>query len=747
MKKNCKKIFFIVTAMVLSATMALSACSDKGLKTSGFELGHYDGSDTSAGYDTELLYKNNSELWGGDSGVIWVSEEDGEKLKENGVVDKNGESLGGYFYQYMSSCGGVASYGAVIDEPSGLGQGATYFVVTRSPDLNDWEICGAVDSGMGLFVGTDEWMYDWSWAPEAIHLPWDLKDASGEIAPYAGKYMLYFSARTKEWTPELGELGAIYSNSNSTAAADRFAFGIAVSDSPVGPFRLVSSENFYGDSEAKQPITKDFLGNEFHGIDDGVHEQGVLTSINPTVMFNVVGESSGLTDSFTPIDCSPFIDDDGSMYLVFVKHASTEAANTGFLPANGNNTWGMRMIDPVTPDYSSIRKLVTNGLTDESKLGQGLTTQIVWKGDAAIAGGMTEKEALAKYPVWRDYPIYEDPTHANNNYTIVEGGECPYEYIDTFPDGTKFESNISGINDGYICEAPQLIKTKDGQGKAKYIITYSPVGVGWDYYDIKWAYSTTPLGTYTKPKPEDRFLEGYDEKTAYMTTIGHSQFIDTGEEIWFAHWEGDRPGTTNTNPGRIFACAQASWQYYADYDIYLPIGNGPSISLQALPSVATGYTNVASKATVQATNGIGDTEEYLNDGMVVTTILREGKEFAFKNSTVITLTFDTPVSVRGLLIYNAYDIDYAFGGIKNIQFTLAEKPTWYEGDKSGLTCYISDLGFTPTYIYTSDTYTSACTASVATFNEIKVNKIEIEITAAYGDNSEMHVSDIVVLGK
>ncbi len=739
MRKFAKKIFFIATAMVLSVTTLLSACSDKSVKANGFALGHYDGSDTSNGYDTDLLYKNNSELWGGDSGIIWVSEEDGEKLKEKGVVDKNGESYGGYFYQYQSACGGVNSYGAIIDEPSGLGRGSTYLVTTRSPDLNDWEICGAVDSGMAVFVDQYEWLLGQTWAPECIQLPWDMKTPDGEPAPYAGKFMMYFCGSTKSWNSTLGSYGAIYGSSGGEFNLGSFMMAIAISDSPVGPFRLVNSENVYGDANAKRPVTKDYYGNDYYGFEDGVHELGVVTSYNPAVMFNLVTED--MTRSMTPIDCSPFIDDDGELYVAFVKQTSGEV--TGSMYSGGNNCWVVRMTDPITPDYSSLRKVIQNGRRES---GKGLTTSVVWKGDAAIAAGMSEEEALRKYPVWRDYPVYEDVTHANGNYEILE--ECSYEYVDTFYDGEKFESDMIGVNEGGCAEAPQIIKTKDKAGNTKYIMIYSPYGVsGNDRYDVKWAYSDNPLGPYMKPKIDDMFLLGYDMNTSYMTDMGHVQFLDLGDEIWFGHWEGDRPHTTNTNPGRIYACSQASWQYLEAYDIYAPIANGPSISVQALPQVATGYTNVAAKATVTATNAIGDTKKYLNDGMVVTMDERDGKEFAFKKSTVITLTFDEAVSVRGLFIYNAYDENYAFKNISTIQFTLAEKPDWYGGSSNGLNCYIDGLGFSPIWMEDLQKNVTAGIASVATFNEIKVSKIQIEINEALGFNEEIRISDIMVLGK
>ena len=89
-------------ALILSVGMLFSfaSCGDS---LSGFELGHFDGSDTSKGYDSDLLYQNTSEFLGGDSGVIWVSEEDDPEY-------------GGYFYQYMSECASVNNGGTPSDE-------------------------------------------------------------------------------------------------------------------------------------------------------------------------------------------------------------------------------------------------------------------------------------------------------------------------------------------------------------------------------------------------------------------------------------------------------------------------------------------------------------------------------------------------------------------------------------------------------------------------------------------------------
>ena len=138
-----KKITSIALGVLLS--FGFFGCSNE----SGFTLSHFDGSDLSNGYDTDLLYKNNSNLLGGDAGVIWVSEE-------------QDPVYGGYFYQYQSS----TQY--VINETTGTLSGIpstedgktpqnnqeisyiSHIATTRSKDLNNWELCGAVDNGLSL---------------------------------------------------------------------------------------------------------------------------------------------------------------------------------------------------------------------------------------------------------------------------------------------------------------------------------------------------------------------------------------------------------------------------------------------------------------------------------------------------------------------------------------------------------------------------------------------------------------------
>lgn len=134
------------------------------MKVEGFELSHYDGSDFSNGYDSDLLYKNTSEFLGGDSGVIWVSEEEDPEY-------------GGYFYQYMSECASVNNGGTPDDihgdiaTDSSTAAYTTHIAISRSKDMYDWELCGVLNNGYGLKAGMKAFTEGGIWAPETIRDP------------------------------------------------------------------------------------------------------------------------------------------------------------------------------------------------------------------------------------------------------------------------------------------------------------------------------------------------------------------------------------------------------------------------------------------------------------------------------------------------------------------------------------------------------------------------------------------------
>ena len=126
-------VLFLVMAVLLA-----SACG-KTLKTEGAKLNCFDGLNEDGSYDSSLFYRNDLTVFGGDSDVLWVPEE-------------RDAEYGGWFYQYTSGNGGVATNWKDGYE--------TCFAVSclRSRDLNDWELCGAVDNGFAIELQRDDWV-------------------------------------------------------------------------------------------------------------------------------------------------------------------------------------------------------------------------------------------------------------------------------------------------------------------------------------------------------------------------------------------------------------------------------------------------------------------------------------------------------------------------------------------------------------------------------------------------------------
>ena len=676
MKKFIKILALILTMVTLISSVACSS--------SGFKLSHFDGSDLSNGYDTDLLYKNNSNLLGGDSGVIWVSEE-------------QDPIYGGYFYQYQSSTLHIIneSAGNLSGTPS-TEDGKTptnsediayisHIATTRSKDLNDWELCGALDNGLSLKLLPDSWVYTYIWAAEVIY------------DPVSERYFMYFNAND--------------SGRNSKS----FYGGVAVSNTPVGPFELVTSENMYGSATATNPNGE------------------ILTHTKAPINFEKwYGLPENSEEYEYVADFHPMLDDNGDLYLYFNKR--------NYDPSYSLSVWGVKMKDFATPDYSTITCMVHASNSD----GTWSPVRSVYKGKVENNTPITSKDALnTTYINDPEYPRYLASSYDHLNYW-ADGTQN----TKTLPDGSVNPdfNGYNGINGAVVREGIQVFRNKDKNGKTVYYAAFTFVGVGSSDYDVHWASSYSPLGApgdeFTLPKGTGTGLVlGVDINNDFMSNMGHVQFLNVDGEWWIAHWEWTVPFyySSSTDIGRIYALTQMTWIEKEGYDYYIPVANGPSTHLQPLPSIYTGYKNVAIDASITATKANDNTIKYLNDGLVVTMYEWRDRQFTAKAGTTITLTFDTPKTVRGILIYNSYSEDSAFANIKSIQFDLSETPTWRKAGNEK-TCYIYDLGFNATKY-------QAGSASVATFNEIKVNKITITIDDLLNGADQLKISEIKVLGK
>jgi len=625
----------ILTTLLLLVFAGAACFGCGGAKVSGFELGAFKNDQADGSFDSKYFYRNDLDVFGGDADIEWVPED-------------RDSVYGGWFYMYTSGNDGVP----VQLEPDNTRSAVT---VLRSRDLNDWELCGAVADGFSCVIEQNEWIIQHVWAPEVIYNPTD------------GKYYMYYNA-FGPW----GSEAEPWFNNETDQMFDRFYGAVLMSDTPVGPFRLATSERYYGDATQANP--------------NGDVITGRTPQINVTAHFN-------LDEVFSVIDFSPFYDENGDLYLYFVRHISTGHDH--------NCLWGVKMKDMITPDYDTLTML------------------------AQCSYETVEKKST-------DTPVWSESGYECKGYFGTAEG------VERDPSKGKEWDNEWTINEG-----PQMYKTN-----GRYFLTYSPRGFSDPNYDVKQAIGDSPLGPFRKLPQYPATVMGKNDTNDYATGTGHHTFVEVEGELFCAFYVHADPfsGSTSATDGRIYAFDRVKTIEDPTYGTLL-YGNGPTKSVQPKPYVASGYKNVAGKATVTATNADKDTLKYINDDIFVTHEYFADREFVAKGKTTITLKFAEPQSVGAVMVYNSFNYEYAFSKVDSITFRLAEKPAWYNLDKYTDNCFIEDIPFNAEYFDAENEFIRQGGAAIASFDDIKVTEIAVTISEKIAGEGEIRVSDIVVLGK
>lgn len=550
------------------------------------------------------------------------------------------------------------------------------FMCYRSKDLATWEIIGAID-GYALGVKPDEWAYDCYWAPEMM------RDKQ------TGKYFLYFSARSKKGN------GDNYSSSEATAINssgqwDRLYLGIAMADKPMGPYRLVSALDYNAARGIENKATNA----------DGVVIDGNVVPINFAKNIPAVVKKG--YDFWPAIDVSPFTDDNGDFYLYFSQHVSSVST--------GNAIWVMKMKDLITPDYTTMRLVSLPGYTDVTSEG---------KGDSIYINSGTV------------------------NYASVYGF-TRYSY----------DGNVYG---GGVNEGVNVIKDPDSK---KYFLTYSPFGYGSRRYSIMQAVSDSPFGPFTKLAAgiANPVLGIYNKNDSvdynmstdlsasvdYIAGTGHHCFVRAGDEL-FAVYHAFYNPVNNYNAsgsfmGRRIAADRVFFVYNETVGHNVLYGNGPTDTLQAMPSSTSGYGNVISSADITATNAASDTLKYLSDGLFVMHNAYEQREFSANGESVIEITFPSARKIRAVMLYSAARYKYALKKVGEIKLITS----------SGKEISLKDVQLNSDYYNASKKTMHYGGAIIADFDAVNVTKIVITVSKADKlDRSDetLKISDIVVLGE
>lgn len=291
-----------------------------------------------------------------------------------------------------------------------------------------------------------------------------------------------------------------------------------------------------------------------------------------------------------------------------------------------------------------------------------------------------------------------------------------------------------GKGSASVNEAPYVIYN-DGT----YYLTFSVYAYDQEMYQVRTAVADSPLGPYTKIKPEDggQVIATDTAWSGIISSAGHHCFIKCGDQLMIAyHTFLNRVGIDN---GRALAVDTVSFVDNGKGQTVIH-ANGPTYSYQPLPKEISGYGNVASQATVTASNTAEDSDiSYLTDGLVKIHEIDPVKEFVTKgDNTVITLEFENFVNVRSILLYNSIHYEQAFWGINSIKLHYKSG-----ADTTGVATVRNVLLDTDWNVDTFSEVVYPGTNSIVEFDELPVNKIEITINA----KDAIALNEIVVLGR
>ncbi len=294
--------------------------------------------------------------------------------------------------------------------------------------------------------------------------------------------------------------------------------------------------------------------------------------------------------------------------------------------------------------------------------------------------------------------------------------------------------------------------TDDGIDNGLYYLTFSIGGTNDKLYPVCQATGASPLGPFTKIQPEKGGLLNVPEMHWDIHGSGHHAFFEVGGELYVAY----HTYTVNSDGSfirRFFAFDKVIWIYNAEGQ-YIMRSNGPTKSINPLPSASSGYTNLAKDAAITL-NGYADPDTaLLTDGFIAT---RNGEEdflFTYSFDTVLTLTFDDYVKIRAIMLYNSFDFSNAFAKIDKIELSYREE---YEGRYYLGTAVINALSFNFSNHMIPKSYLESMGESnmlklrpggsaITEFNEIEVSSIKIYLKN-YNADTFSALSEIIVLGK
>ncbi len=620
----------------------------------------------------------------------------GELLYNNNLFYKNAYVPG------ISAVGADPSVLRITDEKDenygkfvlNVTTGSYGFSAYIGSDLANWEQMGTIMKAEDDGEGVNSYvLYHNTWAPEMIY------DAT------EGKYYLFFNATPKN-KPEVTGYDNDYNSSTNSVFEKSYMHipFVAVSDSYKGPFTLVDSADKYAFSDGT-PMKNDGKINEKAAPEAIEHVE---------IKDNALGYAYFLRYSvFDPYKMWRAITESEDKYVREMADLEPTKLMRSvdlhpFVAANGDKY--LYFVCGKDNNYSSSRSSFVLGIRMNS---------------------------------WTE-PDYSTLTRLTRyGYYNVEDIDNP-----------EAERPMTEQTDAMVNEGPQMT-----EHNGKYYLSLSVNRFSTRAYKVVQAVGSSPLGPFRKlTEAEGGVLLGSDVIDD-VSGPGHHSMVEANGELYAVYHQ--HVNKENGGSNRFVCVDKVEWVTVKDIsgnDLEVMYANGPSNScIQPLPSFASGYKNVASEATVSATNlAAGSEARFLTDKCAETFT---GLNLAFKNAyvrsaeftgeTEIVLDFASAKNVRALMIYNSAYIENAFYDIERIEFTC-------EKEDGEVVKIINNLAFDWKNASSAKNDVKIMGAAIAEFNEIRVKRIKIKVKPAGKDKLALHddslsaplaVNEIVVLGK
>lgn len=430
-----------------------------------------------------------------------------------------------------------------------------------------------------------------------------------------------------------------------------------------------------------------------------------------------------------------YYDEEDGIYYMWYSATWTEYPKSHYIDL----AWSKSPVGPFVSVNDGSEPLINfNKIPEEHKLYEYRDSSDKWPDGYAAA---IDAELFVDPQTNQKYMIY---THDLNAGTT---GSCTYimemkswtepdystvKWI-TQTSKTSVGANES-IDEGNVNEGPFMIY-HDGY----YYLTYSVHTYTEPTYQVRQAVATSPTGPFRKiPVEEGGTVLTTDGLNIYTNSSGHHAFIKVGNEYFISYH-------TFLNDSDISQSRKIKFDkvLFVTNPKGIPViyTNGPTMTLQPLPSLISGYENKALDAEVYVDKVENQEDIYwLNDGSIRIHEQSIVSECAFDEAATITLKWDDYTSIKSILVYNSYTYATSFTKVDNIKLYFKD------GDYEGV-AETGELLFNYDLFAKEDYRCIIAGSSVAIqFADLDVIKIEIFISEAKG-NEQFAVSEITVLGK